>query len=117
MFWVDSETEAPPISTDEEVEIEVDDISVDGIDDIKPHAMVAEVEVEPKVEINISDIVVNAKVIVDDILIDPGIEITAIDDVIEETVKEDEEFPIVITPNEGTIIVSPSNQLYASTQL
>ena len=67
--------------------------------------MVAEVEVEPKVEINISDIVVNAEVIVDDILIDPGIEITAIDDVIEQ----------VITPDEGTIIVSPSGQLYAST--
>ena len=65
------------------------------------------VEVEPKVEINISDIVVNAEVIVDDILIDPGIEITAIDDVIEQ----------VITPDEGTIIVSPSGQLYASTQL
>jgi hypothetical protein len=48
--------------------------------------------------------VTNAEVIVDDILIDPGIEITAIDDVIEQ----------VITPDEGTIIVSPSNQLYAS---
>ena len=78
---------------------------------------VAEVVKEPKVEINISDIVVNAEVIVDDILIDPGIEVTAIDDVIEETVKEDQEFPIVITSDEGAIIVSPSNQLYASTQL
>ena len=99
---VESETETPPISTDTEVEVE--DISVDGIDDIKPHAMVAEVKVEPKVEINISDIVVNAEVIVDDILIDPSIEITSIDDVIEQ----------VITSDEGAIIVSPANQLYAS---
>jgi hypothetical protein len=65
--------------------------------------MVTEIEVEA-VEIDISDMVTNAEVIVDDILIDPGIEITAIDDVIEQ----------VITPDEGTIIVSPSNQLYAS---
>jgi hypothetical protein len=98
---VESETETPPISTDTEVEVE--DISIDGIDDIKPHAMVTEIEVEA-VEIDISDMVTNAEVIVDDILIDPGIEITAIDDVIEQ----------VITPDEGTIIVSPSNQLYAS---
>ena len=103
---VESETEAPPISTDAEVEVE--DISIDGIDDIKPHTMVTEVEVEVEVEvveIDISDMVANADVIVDDILIDPGIEITAIDNVIEQ----------VITPNEGVVIVSPSNQLYAST--
>ena len=116
---VDSETEAPPISTEPEVEVEVEDISIDGIDDIKPHAMVAqvEVEVEPKVEINIADIVVNADVVVDDILIDPGIEIAAIDNIIEETVIEAEELPLVITPNEGITVVSPSNQLYASTNI
>lgn len=102
---VESETETPPISSEEQPEIQLE------------MPAVAEVVKEPKVEINISDIVVNAEVIVDDILIDPGIEVTAIDDVIEETVKEDEEFSIVITPNEGVIIVSPSNQLYASTQL
>jgi hypothetical protein len=66
-------------------------------------------------EVDIADIVVNAEVIVDDILIDPGIEIANIDDVIEETVVEAEELPIVFTPNEGVIIVSPSNQLYATT--
>jgi hypothetical protein len=49
-------------------------------------------------------VVANAEVIVDDILIDPGIEVTAIDDVIEQ----------VITPNEGVIIVSPAGPLYAT---
>ena len=102
---VESETETPPISNEEQPEIQLE------------MPAVAEVVKEPKVEINISDIVVNAEVIVEDILIDPGIEVTAIDDVIEETVKEDQEFPIVITSDEGAIIVSPSNQLYASTQL
>ena len=60
--------------------------------------------------INIADVLVNADVVIDDIEVDAGIEIAdlSIDDVIEETVVEAEELPIVFTPNEGTIIVSPS---------
>jgi len=64
-----------------------------------------EIEVEPEVEINIADILVSADVVIDDIEVDTGIEITAIDDVIEK----------VITPNEGAIVVSPAGQLYATT--
>ena len=54
--------------------------------------------------IDIADIVVNADVVVDNIEIDTGIEITAIDNVIEQ----------VITPNEGIVVVSPSGPLIAS---
>lgn len=108
---VDSETEAPPIST-EEPEIEVEDISIDEIDDIKPHTMVAETEIEVAPEVDIADIIVNAEVVIDDIEVDAGIEITdlSIDDVIEETVQE-EVIEMVLTPIEGTpgtIIVSPA---------
>lgn len=106
---VDSETETPPISTSEEVEV----APIDEIDVIKPHSdfEVAETEIEvapeievAEVEIDIADIVVNADVVVDNIEIDTGIEITAIDNVIEQ----------VITPNEGIVIVSPSGPLIAS---
>ena len=106
---VDSGSETPPISTDEEVEI----APIDEIDVIKPHSdfevTETEVEVAPEievaeVEIDIADIVVNADVVVDNIEIDTGIEITAIDNIIEQ----------VITPNEGIIIVSPSGALIAS---
>jgi hypothetical protein len=89
---VESETETPPISSEEQPEIQLE------------MPAVAEVVKEPIVEIDISNVVANAEVIVDDILIDPGIEVTAIDDVIEQ----------VITPNEGTIIVSPAGPLYAT---
>jgi hypothetical protein len=89
---VESETETPPISSEEQPEIQLE------------MPAVAEVVKEPVVEIDISNVVANAEVIVDDILIDPGIEVTAIDDVIEQ----------VITPNEGTIIVSPAGPLYAT---
>ena len=106
---VDSETETPPISTSEEVEV----APIDEIDIIKPHSdfevTETEVEVAPEievaeVEIDIADIVVNADVVVDNIEIDTGIEITAIDNVIEQ----------VITPNEGIVVVSPSGPLIAS---
>jgi hypothetical protein len=99
---VESETETPPISSEEQPEIQLE------------MPAVAEVVKEPVVEIDISNVVANAEVIVDDILIDPGIEVTAIDDVIEETVNEDEEFPIVITPIDGGIVVSPAGPLYAT---
>jgi hypothetical protein len=113
---IDSETEAPPISN-EEPEIEVDDISIDEIDDIKPHTMVTETEIEVAPEVDIADVIVNAEVVIDDIEVDAGIEIAdlSIDDIIEETIVEAEELPLVFTPNDGVIIVSPSNQLYAST--
>ena len=105
----ESVSEAPPISTNEEVEV----APIDEIDIIKPHSdfevTETEIEVAPEievaeVEIDIADIVVNADVVVDNIEIDTGIEITAIDNVIEQ----------VITPNEGVIIVSPSGPLIAS---
>ena len=54
--------------------------------------------------------------VVSDIEVDARIEIAdlSIDDVIEETVSEVEELPIVFTPNDGAIIVSPSSPLYAT---
>ena len=106
---VDSETETPPISTSEEVEV----APIDEIDIIKPHSdfevTETEVEVAPEievaeVEIDIADIVVHADVVDDNIEIDTGIEITAMDNVIEQ----------VITPNEGIVVVSPSGPLIAS---
>lgn len=106
---IDSESEAPPISTDDEVEVEVDDISIDEMDDIKPHTMVTETEIEvaPEVEvevaeIDIADVLINADVVIDDIEVDAGIEIANIDDVIEETVIEK-----VLTPIDATV-VSPA---------
>ena len=107
------------ISTDEEPVIEITE--PESVSEAPPISEIVkgeaiEIEVEAKPEINIADIVVNAEVIVDDILIDPGIEIANIDDVIEETVVEAEELPIVLTPIEGdgVVIVSPSGPLYAT---
>jgi hypothetical protein len=110
---IDSESEAPPISTDEEVEVE-DIIIIDEIDDIKPHSMVAETEIEvvPEVEVevtevNIADVLVNADVVIDDIEIAVNVEeVVQIDDVVEETVIETVLTPIEGTP--GTVIVSPA---------
>jgi hypothetical protein len=92
-----SVSEAPPIS-----EI------------VKGEAIEVAVEAEPKV--NIADIVVDAEIVIDDIEVDARIEIAdlSIDDVIEETVVEAEELPIVFTPNDGAIIVSPAGSLYAT---
>ena len=105
------------ISTDEEPVIEITEPK--SVSEAPPISEIVkgeaiEIEIEAEPEVTIADIVVNAEVIVDDILIDPGIEIANIDDVIEETVVESEELPIVFTPNDGTIIVSPSGPLYAT---
>ena len=99
-----SVSEAPPIS--EIVKGEAIEVTVE-----------TETEVEIEVtEVDIADVLVNAEVVIDDIEVDAGIEIAdlSIDDVIEETVVEAEELPIVFTPNDGAIIVSPSGPLYAT---
>ena len=95
---IDSESEAPPIS-DEEPEIFIEPEPMDSFDDIKPHSMVADTEVEvQEPEINIADILVNADVAIDDVEVNTGIEIDAIENSIEK----------VTTPNNGRV-VSPSS--------
>jgi len=111
--------EQSEISTDEEPVIEITE--PESVSEAPPISEIVkgeaiEIEVEAAPEVTIADIVVNAEVVIDDIEVDAGIEIAdlSIDDVIEETVVEAEELPIVFTPNDGAIIVSPSGQLYAT---
>jgi hypothetical protein len=111
--------EQSEISADEEPVIEI--AETDSVSEAPPISEIVkgeaiEVAVEAQPEVNIADIVVDAEIVIDDIEVDARIEIAdlSIDDVIEETVSEVEELPIVFTPNDGAIIVSPSSPLYAT---
>lgn len=111
--------EQSEISADEEPVIEIAETK--SVSEAPPISEIVkgeaiEVSVEAEPEVNIAEILVDAEVVINDIEVDAGIEIAdlSIDDVIEETVVEAEELPIVFTPNDGAIIVSPSSPLYAT---